>query len=199
MADSLWPLACPACRATLGEIPPECGTVRCAACGEAYCCANGIWRFLPSARMEVFSPFLSEYTRIRLAEGRGSDDPRYYQRLPDCDPDHPIAWQWQIRRQTFARLCRGVLPELGANLRILDLGAGVGWLSARLAKLGHHPCAIELSVDDHDGLGAARHYQPEWPRIQAEFDRIPLADEAADVVLFNAALHYSTDYKTTLA
>jgi SAM-dependent methyltransferase len=173
--------------------------LRCAACGSSYGCADGIWRLLPPARLEAFSPFLNEYTRIRLAEGRGSDDPRYYQRLPECDPGHAIAWQWNIRRQTFATLCRRILPELGGNLRIVDLGAGVGWLSARLAELGHHPCAIELSVDDYDGLGAARHYRPQWPRMQAEFDRIPLADASADIVLFNAALHYSTDYRTTLA
>ncbi|HTQ79667.1 MAG TPA: class I SAM-dependent methyltransferase, partial [Thermoanaerobaculia bacterium] len=39
---------------------------------------------------------------------------------------------------------------------------------------------------------------PAWPRVQAEFDRLPLADGAADLVIFNASLHYSTDYLVTL-
>src|SRR5262249_51252346 len=28
------------------------------------------------------------------------------------------------------------------SLQVLDLGAGVGWLSNRLDELGHHPCAV---------------------------------------------------------
>ncbi len=81
---------------------------------------------------------------------------------------------------------------------IVDLGAGVGWLSRRLTELGHHPCSIDISVDDADGLGAARHYEPAWPLIQAEFDHLPFSDATADVVLYNASLHYSTDYRVTL-
>ena len=34
--------------------------------------------------------------------------------------------------------------------------------------------------------------------MQAEFDRLPLPAGAADLVIFNASLHYSTDYAVTL-
>jgi SAM-dependent methyltransferase len=37
-----------------------------------------------------------------------------------------------------------------------------------------------------------------WPVVQAEFDRLPLARGTADLVVFNASLHYSTDYAVTL-
>ncbi|HWN44766.1 MAG TPA: class I SAM-dependent methyltransferase, partial [Thermoanaerobaculia bacterium] len=157
---------------------------------------DGIWRFLPPERAEIFAPFLRDYTRIRHAEGRGSEDPEHYLRLPDCDPSHPIAWQWQMRRQTWETFRRRVLPRLGP--KILDLGAGVGWLSHRLAGLGYQPCAVDVSVDDRDGLAAARHYAPNWPRLQAELDRLPLADGQADAAIFNASLHYSSDYAATL-
>src|SRR5205807_5523199 len=126
-------------------------------------------------------------------------DPAYYLGLPDCPPTHPIAAQWALRRCTFAALTRRVLPRLGSGLRVVDLGAGVAWLSHRLAQLGHHPIAMDLTIDDRDGLGASRHYRPAWPRVQADFDRLPLAAEAADLVIFNASLHYSTDYEVTLA
>jgi SAM-dependent methyltransferase len=85
------------------------------------------------------------------------------------------------------------------SLRVLDLGAGVGWLSNRLARLGHAPCAVDLNLDPRDGLGAARHYGGDWPRVRAEFDRLPLADRQADIVIYNASLHYSTGYMATLA
>jgi SAM-dependent methyltransferase len=86
-----------------------------------------------------------------------------------------------------------------SGLRILDLGAGVSWLSNRLAVLGHTPCAVDLSDDPRDGLGAWRYYANSWPRVQAEFDRLSLADAQADVVIYNAALPYSADYRATLA
>ncbi len=197
-AKDTWSLACPNCGTGLGTLPVPGDAVSCPDCQQVYGCIDGIWRFLPPDRLADFSPFLQDYTRIRLAEGRGSEDRTYYLNLPDCPPDHPIAWQWQIRRRTFTTLCRRVLPRLGTQLQVLDLGAGVGWLSHRLAALGHRPCAIDLSVDDRDGLGAARHYNPPWPRLQAEFDHLPLAPESVDVVLYNASVHYSTDYHVTL-
>jgi SAM-dependent methyltransferase len=214
-----WPLACPACRAALGPLSAhqEAGEVRCPGCGMAAPRVEGIWRFLPPAAAARYAPFLADYTRIRLAERRGSDDPAHYLGLPSCPPDHPIAWQWALRRRTFAAFVRRVLPRLavagaagaaaaaagvpGADptgLRIVELGAGVGWLCHRLALLGHQPLAVDLSVDERDGLGAARHYRPAWPRFQAEFDRLPLAAGVADLVIFNASLHYSTDYEATL-
>lgn len=182
-------LACPVCRTPLAG-------PRCPGCHRDWPQLDGIWRFLPPERAAVFEPFLRDYTRIRHAEGRGSEDPEHYRRLPDCDPDHPIAWQWQMRRRTWDSFRRRVLPRLGP--KILDLGAGVGWLSHRLAGLGYQPCAVDVSVDDRDGLGAARHYNPNWPRLQAELDRLPLADGQADAAVFNASLHYSSDYATTL-
>jgi SAM-dependent methyltransferase len=196
-----WPLACPACRTPLGPLSSLGDEARCPGCGLVYPCVKGIWRFLPPERAIRFAPFLADYTRIRLAEQRGSEDPAYYLDLPDCPPDHPIAWQWALRRRTFAALTRRVLPGLArrsTSPRVVDLGAGVGWLSNRLALLGHQSLAIDLTTDDRDGLGAGRHYEPSWPRIQAEFDRLPLADGAADLVIFNASLHYSTDYAVTL-
>lgn len=202
-----WLLACPACRTTIGPLSSQEDEARCPGCGLAYPQVAGIWRFLPPEREARFASFLADYTRIRLAEQRGSEDPSYYLDLPGCPPDHPIAWQWALRRRTFAAFTRRVLPRLARRkpgLRVVDLGAGVGWLSNRLALLGHHPLAVDLTVDDRDGLGAARHYDlsnrlaPLWPRAQAEFDRLPLADGAADLVIYNASLHYSTDYAVTL-
>lgn len=189
LSGRTWVLACPVCRTTL-----DAGA--CSGCGRRWEQVDGIWRFLSPEREAVFAPFLRDYTRIRRAEGRGSDDPEHYLRLPDCDPSHPIAWQWRMRRQTWETFRSRVLPRLGP--KILDLGAGVGWLSHRLADLGRQPCAIDVSVDDRDGLAAARHYASGWPRLQAELDRLPLAGGQADAVIYNASLHYSADYATTL-
>jgi SAM-dependent methyltransferase len=159
---------------------------------------DGIHRFLPPERLAHYEPFLRDYTAVRLAEGRGTGDAGYFRRLPEPTPGGPIEWQWNLRRRTWATVRDRVLPHFGKNLIVLDVGAGVGWLSNRLGELGHTPHAIDLTVDDEDGLGAARHYGPMWPRYQAEMDALPFADSQADVVVFNASLHYSTDYARTI-
>jgi SAM-dependent methyltransferase len=84
-------------------------------------------------------------------------------------------------------------------LDILDLGAGSGWLSYRLALRGHAVIAIDLMDDPLDGLGASRHYAKALIAALAEYDHLPLPSREADVVVFNASLHYSTDFAKTLS
>lgn len=192
-----WPVICPACRTALGPLAALGPKTVCRGCGEAYAFIDGMADFLPTDRAARYDGFLTDYTKIRLAEGRVGDA-SYYRGLPDCPADHALAGQWRIRRRTFACLIKRVLPRLNPGAAVLDLGAGVGWLSHRLAELGFAPCAVDLSLDGQDGLAAARHYHPAWPRIRAEFDCLPLADNCADMVIFNASLHYSTDYAASL-
>ena len=188
-------LACPVCREAL-EITGE--TAHCGACRRKFTRQNGVWRMLRPERLAPIENFLADYTKIRLAEGRGSADAAYYRNLPACPHNHPMAWQWGIRRRTFSCFRDRVLPSGGASLRILDLGAGTGWLSNRLAQLGHEPCAVDLSCNDQDGLEAARHFDAGWLRVQAEFDHLPFPNASVDAVVFNASLHYSADYVKTL-
>jgi SAM-dependent methyltransferase len=190
-------LACPKCRAVL-DGSNHLGTT-CGSCGEVYPVVEGVHRFLPTDRLDHYQPFLRDYTAVRLAEGRGSADAEYFRRLPEPTPGGPIGWQWNLRRRTWATVRDRVLPAFGDSLVVVDVGAGVGWLSNRLFELGHIPHAVDLTVDNDDGLGAARHYGPPWQRYQSEMDALPFADSQADMVVFNASLHYSTNYVRTIS
>lgn len=191
-----WSAACPACRAELGAFGTD--DMACERCTSTLERVDDIWRGIRSERRSAVNAFLDDYTRIRLAEGRGSDDPAFYLNLPNPSPGDPLAWQWAMRAATWSHVERCVLPGLGGPLRVVDVGAGVGWMSHRLRAVGHDPIAIDLSVDGRDGLGAARHYRETWARVQAEFDALPLAAAQADLVVFNASFQYSTDYEVTL-
>ena len=169
------------------------------ACGAEFDIVNGAWQLLEPDEQERSREFLDAYTRIRRAEGRVSDDPAYYRALPVRIPGHPLAPQWRFRARSFRALAALLARRVAPGAQVLDLGAGNGWLSNRLAEAGYRPCAVDLSADAGDGLGAARHYAGEWPRIVADFDRLPLADHAADATVFNASFHYSTDFAATLA
>ena len=197
MTDTLT-AACPSCRQEIGSLEGSLHRLDCPRCRVTYRREDGIWRFLSAERQAHYTRFLETYTCVRRAEGRGAEDAAHYLGLPEVPDDDPLAWQWRIRARTFAAFTDRVLPRLGEALRVLDLGAGNGWLSHRLARLGHLPCAADINIDPMDGLGAARHFSPSWPVVQGEYDRLPLAAAQFDVVLFNAGFHYSVDYHHTL-
>lgn len=191
-------LACPVCR---GPLVTDADGSRCVACAIDYPTVEGIHRLLSPARADHFARFLDDYTAVRKGEGRASADPEYFRRLPEPTPGGPIEWQWRIRRHTWATVRDEVIAPMsqgGRSLVVIDVGAGVGWLSNRLTELGHEAHAVDLTVDPDDGLGAARHFEHSFDRSQAEMDALPFADGVADLVVFNASLHYSTDYERTL-
>jgi SAM-dependent methyltransferase len=142
---------------------------------------------------------------VRAKEGRGSSSADYYLALPFKDLTGRNSWQWHIRARTFRFMEKHLLPSIENSYPrgcdILDIGAGNGWLSYRLAKRGHRPVAVDLLVNDTDGLGGARHYfqlAPAFLRFKAEMDCLPFMPAQFDVVIFNASLHYSVDYRRTL-
>ncbi|MEN9645831.1 MAG: hypothetical protein RL238_2500 [Actinomycetota bacterium] len=185
--------ACPVCHSAVWAEP---GGWRCGACPAWWPEVDGIGRFLAPDRAAYFDGFLRDYTTIRLAEGRALADPAHYRALPEVPVSNPLHGQWRMRGISWRAVQRHVLRDRG--LRVLDVGAGVGWLSNRLVEAGHEAVAIDLSVDDHDGLGAARHYTVAFPRRQAEMDALPAADGSFDLVVFNASIHYADDLERTL-
>lgn len=192
--------ACPHCRTALRAT--SASEYRCSLDGTTYRQVGGIWRFLPLTRAAHFQRFMREYETVRQAEGRGSSDPAYYRALPFKDHSGKFSDDWRIRAKSFRTLIEKILRPLEASqeapLKILDLGAGNGWLSHQLATRGHHVAAIDLLTNPFDGLGAHVHYEVDFVPVQAEFDHLPLTPQQIDLTIFNGSLHYSTDYEITL-
>lgn len=196
---------CPACSQVIAALYAD-GSLPCSRCGFSISPIAGIYRALTPERRQYFARFISDYEKVREKEGRGSVSAEYYLALPFEDLSGRNEWQWSIRARTFEYLCRRILPQIESRhsegIDILDIGAGNGWLSYRLAARGHHPVAVDIIDNDADGLGAARHYfarlRNPFPRFAAEMDRLPFASNQFDAIFFNASLHYSTNYVTTL-
>jgi len=192
--------ACPKCRAAL-EPDGEDKQV-CRRDGEVYRRVAGIWRLLPKQREVALARFVNRYETVRRLEGRGSCNPDYYRALPYEDNTGRYASDWKIRARSFQLFLRKVLPHLASttrrSLKILDLGAGNGWLSYRLAQAGHQLAAVDLCLNDFDGLGAHVHYPVIFTPVEAEFDALPFEGGQFDVAIFNASFHYSVDYVRTL-
>jgi SAM-dependent methyltransferase len=188
--------ACPQCGV---EIAGDNGSVFCLRCGRRYEERDGIWRFLTPARSAALEPFVAQYRTVRSQDGHRRASADYCRALPSVDAGDPQAGEWRIRRETYRNLLRHVFAEAPQSIRVLDVGAGNGWLSHRLTELGHLAVAVDAQDDDGDGLGAKKHYHVSFPAVQAHFDELPFAREQFDVVVFNGSLHYARDAAATLA
>ncbi len=194
--------ACPECGSTLvapSMAGPSTGPLICRSCDMEVACRGGILHFLSDTRLAQIEPLIAQYRRVREQDGYRQRAAAYYRELPEVDRGDPQHAVWRIRQESFRHLCRGVLARLGRRpLRVLDLGAGNGWLSHRLTLLGNVCVAVDWLDDADDGLGAARHYSTTFTRLQADFDHLPLVAGQFDAVIFNASLHYSANPSATL-
>ena len=205
-------LRCPVCKEFLIAISYRSlgrgnSSAHCTSCGSSFDQNQGIWQGLPESRAAHYARFIETAERRGLAVGRGSGDPDYYLALPFRDRGQREARFWAFRAKTFHCLQEEILSEMEARHdtppTILDLGAGNGWMSYRLACSGYRPLALDLLANSRNGLGAASHYRSElpelFPRFQAEFDNLPFADGQFDCAIFNASFHYSEDFDRTIA
>jgi len=200
LVNNSFKFACPICQSPLEIVSSD--EQRCPRDRTIYRCVDGIWRCLRPDRVASLEQFIHEYETIRQAEGRGSADPAYYRQLPFADLSKRFSNDWKIRAASYRSLVAHLIAPLESArrpLKILDLGAGNGWLSYQLAKRGHTVAAIDLLTNANDGLGAHVHYDVSFTPIQSEFDLLPLVDQQADLVIFNSSFHYSPRYETTLA
>ena len=146
--------------------------------------------------------FRRAYAEQRAAEGRGAGGTAELLTLPYLQSG-PLARPWRVRARTFDRLLKLIGTDAATSLRVLDLGAGNGWLCYRLARLGHRATALDIRDDAVDGLGAARayanHLSAMFPRVCATFEQLPLRSDAFDLVVFNASIHYAQRLENVLA
>jgi SAM-dependent methyltransferase len=117
---------------------------------------------------------VEEQERLR----RGSSFGTVAQAFAEYRPDYPPA------------AVRWALEPAGAEvsaLRVLDLGAGTGKLTAVLAALGAAVTAVEPDEAMREEL-QRRH--PDVPALDGSAEAIPLPDASADAVLCGQSMHW---------
>lgn len=182
-----------------------CGEVLTAQGSALVCSREGLFfgrqgpvhLLLTPARREGLRSRVAAYRERRQAEGWRAEPG-----LPLVVAGHPQAGVWSRRAVHLARaeaLLAARLPRRPWD--IVDVGAGSGWLSARLLGLGHRVAAVDLDLDPEDGLLAADHLigaGATLPRAEAEMERLPLGDAAFDCALAAASLHHARDPRAAL-
>lgn len=189
---------CPECREAVGAT--DAGGFACARCALLFPAVDGVFRFLTPGRAAAAEAFVDQYRRVRARDGHRERSAEFYRALPMVRRDDPNAAEWRIRRESYAELQQRVLPLVCESpTRVLDIGAGSGWLSHRLASFGHRVVAVDYLDDEDDGLGVCRLYPVAVTPVQADFDALPFEPMQFDLVVLNASLHYSPDPAATLA
>jgi SAM-dependent methyltransferase len=144
--------------------------------------------------------FAIDYARHRAAEGRGLRG-EALRSLPYLRSG-PLAAQWSVRARSFEGFIRYVVKRQARALHVLDLGAGNGWLSYRVARLGHSAVALDIRGDEVDGLRAAGDLLRDAPflfqRVIGSFEDLPFEAQTFDIAVFNASLHYARDLAKVL-
>ena len=193
---------------------PECGSTAFALGFDLVCPAEGgriesrgeVLPLLSEERRRTFAQFLDSYGRLRRVEGWGGDAD-YYRALPFLERTGTHRSVWRLRARNFRHFL-SVLRSIEAGerggacgrraLQVLELGAGNGWLSWRMATRGHHVLATDISLDEDDGLLAMDRYQRSCreihdrvTRARADMESLPLDDSQFDLVVANASIHYA--------
>lgn len=94
--------------------------------------AKGVWllcNYVPARTHE------EAYLKVREKEGRILSDEEVKQ-LPDLLKKHPKYEEWQLRKQTVNQFIP-FLDEEKKPLRVLDVGCGNGWFTAKMASVSN--------------------------------------------------------------
>ncbi len=183
---------------------PQCGghfvvsghgaerALQCVNCAASFALTHGIPQLLKPERAERLQGFCAKYDRLRLQEGWASAEPEFYERLPFADRTGRHVREWQLRAQSFRQLQAWLKKTFGEKaLRILDAGAGSGWMS-RLFAESHEVLATDVNAGAH-GLNAQT--QRRFMAVQAELEQLPLVANSFDLVIANASAHYAENVR----
>ncbi len=197
-------LGCPECRGPFRDLVPgtepvEAGSMRCGA-GHEYPIEGGIPFLVVARDRQALRGFADSYARAWARDGWGSSDVAYLKELPHRDTTGRHRTEWRVKARSMDALLE--TWEGPGRLRMADLGCGMGWLAHHLAQRGHEVYAVDASLDDAVGLGAAAllsRLGPSFEPIWGDLERPPFRDASLDAVVCNASLHYSTAPGTVLA
>jgi len=117
--------------------------------------------------------------------------------LPEIEPSNTHHKEWQVRKRSSKRLI-DYLEKKNRPLKILEIGCGNGWLSAKLADMPNSK-VIGLDINRAEIDQANRVFKNKNLEFIADsFDAGMFGGEKFDVILFAAAIPYFRDVEAIL-
>jgi ubiquinone/menaquinone biosynthesis C-methylase UbiE len=141
--------------------------------------------------------FSSQYFLLRKKEGRIYSDEEVSS-LPEINKQHRYYNEWEIRKRSSIHL-KKYLSDKKKPLRILEIGCGNGWLSAKLSEIPlSHITGIDINAEE---LSQARRVFNKIDNL--DFFNCSLQDEAIsdhqfDIIVFAASMQYFSSLKNIM-
>jgi SAM-dependent methyltransferase len=98
---------------------------------------------------------------------------------------------WEANAYSFQQLLDRYVKD-ARGLHVLEVGAAKGWASRFWRERECEYVATDILADPNIGLGRGAFYG-EFPRVQADAEHLPFADEQFDVTYCVATLHHAVD------
>jgi ubiquinone/menaquinone biosynthesis C-methylase UbiE len=128
------------------------------------------------------------YIVVRQQEKRVYSDEQL-QNLPDIDSLHRYGNEWKIRKRSADRLI-AYLERKRRHLRILEVGCGNGWLSARMAGINDTK-VVGLDINQVEINQANRVFKKQnLEFVYDTFNDNTFENQTFDVIVFAASLQY---------
>jgi SAM-dependent methyltransferase len=187
-------LRCAVCSGELHEGDGE--TLVCTECARTYSVENGIPSLLDDSLPGILEKRaeIAGWVEKARAESWYEPDEEVDAVLPYVCRD--LGWDasdWRATEHSFTVLLdRYVEP----GMRVLEVGAAKCWGAQHLVPLGCEYVGTDLLADPNIGLGRGAFYAQrvgDFPRVQADAEHLPFADESFDLVYAVAALHHALD------
>jgi len=181
--------ACPVCLSRLEETGDA---LRCASEGRIYRRRDGLAILLRPEEEGLLvdaDSYAHAWKRDALAPPRSMQ----------LELPYVASRYWRPKARSLEALLGILGPARGR--RAVDMGAGTGWLSYRLAEAGFRCYATDLVSDPDVGLGAAAAYDARrgFERAIASLSRWPFRTGSVDVAVCNASLHYLPDIRPAVS
>lgn len=175
------------------------GTLVCEECDQEFKINNGIPDLIYNPSEEIVKDWQKavagkkRFLRKARCEQIPPDKRLFYaQRGHFCD--EPNGREYIIATETNVN---DIVPfmNLDKTQRVLDLGAGTCWSTAKLAREGCRCVATDISTALKLELGDAffKEYGIFFERVQACMQDLPFVDEVFDIVFATTALHHASD------
>ncbi len=163
----------------------------CATGAHKFPVRNGIPELVRPERVGSVEAFAMSLSLAWTQDGWGSTEEEYLMEIPGRDVTHRRSAEWKVKARSEQALL--LLMDSLKPRRVVDLGAGVGWLARDLAMSGLEVFALDASMNERVGLLASSVYIRRgryFERVRGEMDSLPFLDHSIDLVVCNASLHY---------
>jgi len=174
-------------------------SLRCRKEESSFPLIDGIANLVRADRVDAVGSFARAYSEVWRKDGWGAPDSAYLFGLPYRDTTGRNSMKWKVKARSMDALL--VALESMDVRTVVDLGAGIGWLSYHMARKGFEVYAVDVVQDSVLGLGAGRSYihgTTYFERVCGELTNPPFQRESIDVVICNASLHYASELQETL-